>query len=404
MSQPWKTDQWFTSSWNHADEVRANLQLSSRLQIHDVTLRDGEQQSGIVLDAPQRLAIARQLAAAGVHRIETGMPAESAEDAALLEILAGENLGVQLMAFSRCDPKHVQIARAHGATGIVVKTITSKHLLREGAQRSVQWAIDTSIEAIAAARQGGLYCVLFTIDATRTDFPAYLEFLEKVCDRASPDAIAVADSYGVALPGAIAFAVRELRKHFKQPIEIHCHNDFGLATACTLAGVAAGAEVAHVTVCGLGERAGNASLEETVMALRCLYGIDPNIRTEMLYDLSRMVQERARFSIPSNRAIVGNSLYSIETDVVAELHRRCKRTPLEYLPFLPEMAGRPGVEIALGKGSGKANVAEHLDERGLKLSAPLVDKLVTQVRDRSRYEKRLLTAVEFDALISRVQE
>jgi isopropylmalate/homocitrate/citramalate synthase len=405
MSQPWKSSQWFTSCWNHTGAVRAERQLPRKLLFHDVTLRDGEQQAGMAFDARQRLAIARQLAVAGVHRIEIGMPAESAEDAVLLETLAAENLGAQLLAFARCVPKDVLAARVHGASGIVLKITTSEHLLREGMGRSLEWAMGAAIEALHAARESGLYSVLFTIDATRTEVPAYLKFLERVCGEAPPDAIAVADSYGVATPEAIGSMIRDLRQRFTQPIEIHCHDDFGLATACTLAGVAAGAEVAHVTICGIGERAGNASLEETAMALRCLYGIDSGIRTEALYALSQLVQESGRFRLPSNRAIVGEGLYRIETDLVARLHRRCKlEAPLEYLPFLPEMAGRPGVEVALGKGSGKANVAEQLEQRGLDWATADMERLAVRVSELAAREKRLLTSAEFDTLIAEMRK
>ncbi len=405
MSRPWKSSQWFTSCWNHAEEVQTERQFPGRIQFHDVTLRDGEQQAGMVFDFPQRQAIARRLSASGVHRIEVGMPAESAEDAALLQTLAAENLSAQLLAFARCRPNDVMAARKHGATGIVLKVVTSEHLLREGAGRSLEWAADTAIEALAAARESGLYSVLFTIDATRTEVPAYIEFLEHVCGEAPPDAIAVADSYGVATPEAISSIIRDLRRRFTQPIEIHCHDDFGLATACTLAGVAAGAEVAHVTVCGIGERAGNASLEETAMALRCLYGIDTGVHTEALYALSQLVQESGRFSLPSNCAIVGEGLYRIQTDLVAELHRRCKlKAPLEYLPFLPELAGRPGVEVALGKGSGMANVTEQLEQRGLKWSPADVKTMAKRVRDLAASEKRLLTASDFDVLIAETRK
>ena len=116
MNQPWKTEQWFTSCWNHTEAVQAERQLPGAIQFHDVTLRDGEQQAGMVFDFAQRLAIARHLSAAGVHRIEVGMPAESAEDAALLEALAAENLSTQLLAFARCHPFDVQAARTHGAS------------------------------------------------------------------------------------------------------------------------------------------------------------------------------------------------------------------------------------------------------------------------------------------------
>ena len=333
------------------------------------------------------------------------MPADSAEDAELLETLAGENLGAQLMAFAPCVPKDVLTARALGANGVVLKIATSEHLLREGGGRSVEWAIGAAIEALAAARESGLYSVLFTIDSTRTSVPDYLRFLEEVCAGAAPDAIAIADSYGVALPEAIASVVRLLRHRFSQPIEIHCHDDFGLATASTLAGVAAGAEVAHVTVCGIGERAGNASLEETSVALRCLYGIDTGIRMEKLYALSQLAQTAGGFQLPSNRAIIGEGLYRIQTGVVAELHRRCEKSaPLEYLPFLPELVGRPGVEIALGKGSGKANVAEHLAERGLEWPAPKIEKLALRVREVAAKEKRLLTGRDLDRLIAETEQ
>jgi isopropylmalate/homocitrate/citramalate synthase len=405
MNQPWKTEQWFTSCWNHTEAVQAERQLPGAIQFHDVTLRDGEQQAGMVFDFAQRLAIARHLSAAGVHRIEVGMPAESAEDAALLEALAAENLSTQLLAFARCHPFDVQAARTHGASGVVLKVVTSEHLLRDGVGRSVDWAVRAAIEALQAAREAGLYSVLFTIDATRTEVPDFLEFLESVCAQAPPDAIAVADSYGVATPEAVSSMVRLLRSRFTQPIEIHCHDDFGLATACTLAGVAAGASVAHSTVCGIGERAGNASLEETAMALLCLYGIDTGIRTETLYALSRLVQESGRFTLPSNRAIVGEGLYRIQTDLVAELHRRCKhKAPLEYLPFLPALAGRPGVDVALGKGSGRANVEEQLEQRGLKLSVEDVERLSLRVRQASTREKRLLSAAEFEDLVAEMQQ
>ena len=405
MSQPWKSDRWFTSCWNHTETVSAGRQFPPKVQIHDVTLRDGEQQAGMIFDTGQRLAIARQLAAAGVHRIETGMPAESAEDAALLETLASENLPAQLLAFARCVPKDVLTARRHGAGGVVLKMTTSEHLLREGLGRSLQWATGSAIEALAAAREAGLYSVLFTIDATRTEIPAYFAFLEQVCSQVPPDAIAVADSYGVATPEAIGSMVRKLRQRFAMPIEIHCHDDFGLAAACTLAGVAAGAEVAHVTICGIGERAGNASLEEVAMALRCLYGIDAGIRTEALYALSQLVQKSGRFQIPSNRAIVGKGLYRIETDLVAGLHQRCKsNAPLEYLPFLPDLAGRPGVEVVLGKGSGKAAVAEHLEKRGLEWPAADVEQLAVRIQELAVSTKRLLTEAEFERLVAEARK
>jgi isopropylmalate/homocitrate/citramalate synthase len=154
-----------------------------------------------------------------------------------------------------------------------------------------------------------------------------------------------------------------------------------------------------VTVCGIGERAGNASLEEISMALRCLYGLEPGIVTERLYALSRMVREFGRLALPPNRPIVGQDLYRIESGVVAILHRRCREShPLEYLPFLPEVAGGPPIEIVYGKGSGRANIEEFLESRGISATDDEKRQLVDGVRELALRRKRLLHADEVQAV------
>jgi isopropylmalate/homocitrate/citramalate synthase len=254
-----------------------------------------------------------------------------------------------------------------------------------------------------AAKDAGLYTVFFTIDSTRSDLNRYMDLVERVATEGHMDAVTLADSFGVCTPQGIAMVVKQLKARFKQPIEIHCHEDFGLGVANTIAALSNGASVAHVTVSATGERAGNVPLEDTVMALRVLYGIETGVKTEKFYELSKLVQKLAGFTVPPNRPIVGDSLYNIESGIVAMFHRRCKTVePLEYIPFLPEVAGRPGVDIALGKGSGLANIEEHLERRGRQATPEQTNEILARVKQTSIEKKALLTGAEFDAILKAV--
>jgi isopropylmalate/homocitrate/citramalate synthase len=403
MSQVWKTDRWFASPWNYAPEVQKDLHFPEQIRIHDVTLRDGEQQTGIVFRRQEKVTIAKKLAEAGVHRIEAGMPAVSSEDEAAIKDIVALGLSSEIFSFARCMPADVKLARECGVKGIITEIPSSDHIIKNAYGKTMDWAIKSSIETTLAAKEAGLYTVFFTIDSTRSDLERYLDLMERVATEGHMDAMTLADSFGVCTPQGIAMVVKKLKARFKQPIEIHCHEDFGLGVANTIAALSNGASVAHVTVSATGERAGNVPLEDTVMALRVLYGIETGIKTEKFYELSKMVQELAGFQLPPNRPIVGDSLYNIESGIVAMFHRRCKQVePLEYIPFLPEVAGRPGVDIALGKGSGLANVEEHLDRRGLQATPEQANEIVNLVKQTSIEKKALLTDAEFGEILDTV--
>jgi isopropylmalate/homocitrate/citramalate synthase len=190
------------------------------------------------------------------------------------------------------------------------------------------------------------------------------------------DAVTLADSFGVCTPQGIAMVVKQLKARFKQPIEIHCHEDFGLGVANTIAALSNGASVAHVTVSATGERAGNVPLEDTVMALRVLYGIETGVKTEKFYELSKLVQRLAGFTVPPNRPIVGDSLYNIESGIVAMFHRR--------------------------KGNGLANIEEHLERRGRQATPEQTNEILARVKQTSIEKKALLTGAEFDEILKSV--
>ena len=403
MSQPWKTSQWFTSPWNWLPEVREGMHFPAKIRVHDVTLRDGEQQTGIMYRRHEKVAIAKKLAEAGVHRIEAGMPAVSAEDEGAIKDIVALGLTSEIFSFARCMPADVKLAKECGVKGIITEIPSSDHMVKLAYGKDMDWAVKSSIETTLAAKEAGLYTVFFTIDSTRSDLNRYMDLIEKVSTEGHMDSLTVADSFGGCTPQALSVVIAKLKARFKQPIEIHCHEDFGIGVANSIAALAAGAEVVHVTVSAIGERAGNVPLEDTVMSLKMLYGVDTGIKTEKFYELSKLVQQLSGLTLPPNRPIVGDSLLYIESGIVSMFHRRCKDVePTEYMPFLPETVGRPGVKIALGKGSGLANIEEYLEKRGIKATPEQANAILAQVKQSAIERKQLLNDAEFDGIVSSV--
>jgi isopropylmalate/homocitrate/citramalate synthase len=403
MTRPWKTDQWFTSPWNHLAEVRRNFAFPSKIKIHDVTLRDGEQQTAIVFRREEKVAIARQLDAAGVHRIEAGMPAVSDQDKAAIQDIANLGLKSEIFAFGRCIAEEVKTVKACGCSGVVIEIPASEHMIRNAYGWTMDRAIKSSIDATLAAKEAGLYTVFFTIDSTRTEVEPLLDMVERVATEGHMDAFTMADTMGCATPDAVYHVVKRVIERLKKPVEIHCHQDFGLGVANTIAALAAGATVAQTTVTGVGERAGNVPMEDVVMALLCLYGVDLGIRTEKLCELSRFVLERAKLTAPPNRPIVGDKLYEVESGIIAGWVRLARREhPLEYVPFAPSLVGQKPVSIVLGKNSGPPSIEEWCENLGLKANEEERMAMVQLVKAKSFEKKGLLTEQEFRLIADRV--
>jgi isopropylmalate/homocitrate/citramalate synthase len=403
MDQPWKTDRWFVSPWCYLPEVRKNDHFVPKIEIHDVTLRDGEQQTAVVFRREEKVAIARRLDALGVHRIEAGMPAVSEQDRAAIEDIAALGLKAQVFAFARCIPEEIKVVKACGVDGVVVEIPASDHMIRNAYGWSVDRAMKASIETTVAAREAGLYTVFFTIDATRTELGRFLDIVEQVATEGHMDALTMADTVGVCTPDAVGYAMRQVIDRLKKPVEIHCHQDFGLGVANTIAALAAGASVAHTTVTGLGERAGNVPMEDVVLSLLCLYGKDLGIRTEQFCEVSRFVLDLARVSVPPNRPIVGDKLYEVESGIIAGWVRLARREhPLEYVPFSADLVGQKPVSIVLGKNSGPPSIEEWCE----KLDVTATDEerlaMLKLVKAKSFEKKELLTAEEFRDIAARV--
>src|SRR6266513_3415608 len=303
MQEPWKTDKWFISPWCYLPEVTSKYDFQKNIKIHDVTLRDGEQQTGVVFRREEKVAIARNLDAMGIHRIEAGMPAVSEQDKAAISDIAALGLNAEIFAFARCIPEEIKTVKACGVKGVVVEIPASDHMIKNAYGWSFDRAMKSSIDTTLAAKEAGLYTVFFTIDATRTELNRFLDIVSQVASEGHMDALTIADTLGVVTPEAISVVVPKVIERLKKPVEIHCHQDFGLGVANTIAALQSAASVAPTTVTGLGERAGNVPMEDVVMSLLCLYGKDLGIRTEKFCEVSRFVMDLARVTQPPNRPI-----------------------------------------------------------------------------------------------------
>jgi isopropylmalate/homocitrate/citramalate synthase len=403
MKTPWKTDKWFTSPWTYLPEVTKKYAFAPKIKIHDVTLRDGEQQTAVVFRREEKVAIAKKLDALGVHRIESGMPAVSEQDKTAIQDIAALGLKSEIFAFARCIPEEIKVVKACGCKGVVIEIPASDHMIKNAYGWTFDRAMKSSIDATRAAKEAGLYTVFFTIDATRTEVDRLLDIVEKVATEGHMDAFTLADTMGGCTPDAIYHVVKKAIERLKKPVEIHCHQDFGLGVANTLAALQAGASVAQTTITGLGERAGNVPMEDVVLSLLCLHGVDIGIRTEKFCEVSRFVMEKAKVTQPPNRPIVGDSLYEVESGIIAGWVRMARKdNPLEYVPFSADLVGQKPVNIVLGKNSGPPSIEEWCEKLGIKATEEERMALLQAVKAKSFEKKDLLTADDFKAIVERV--
>ena len=394
--QPWKSDNWFVSPWNFADEVTAGLNFPEKIKIHDVTLRDGEQQTGVAFDFDDKIRIAEGLAAAGIHRIEAGMPVVSPQDDAAIREIVKRDLGPQIFAFARCMKDDVQRAVDTGVTGVVMEVPSSEHVIEYAYKWPLEKATDLSIEATTFAHEQGLEVVFFPIDFTRAEMNWVLDLITKVATEGHMDALALVDTFGVTSPHAMQYFVRQVKKRIDKRLEAHFHQDFGMGVANTIMALAEGVEVIHSTVLGVGERAGNTPMEETVMALLTMYGVDVGIKYDKLYELAKTVQEVSGQAIPTNKPITGSELFNVESGIIASWLNNCGDEHLtELFPYRPEVVGRSSVEIVMGKGSGLDSIKVWMEQLQIRANEEESMEVLQAVKRFGLAEKRLMSKDEF---------
>ena len=403
MKTLWKSDMWFTSPWNFNKEVTAGQRFPRRIKFHDVCLRDGEQQAGVEFTPKEKIKLATMLAEAGVHRIEAGMPAVSKYDAQAIKEIVKLKLPAEIFAFSRCMVEDGKRAVDTGGKGIVMEVPASEHIIKYAYKWSLEKAVETSIEATRYAKSQGLYVVFFPIDASRAEMGWYLDTMQRVATEGHMDAMALVDTFGVLSPHAVDYFVRETQKRIKKPLETHFHMDFGMGVANTIIALAAGAEVVHSTISGIGERAGNVPTEDTLISLLTMYGVDTGIQTEHLTKLSRYVRKIAKLAMASNRQIVGDTVYDIESGIIASWFKNVGAAHmLEVFPVHWDLVGQRPAKVVLGKNSGLDSIKLHLQRLRVKATDDQVNELVLRVKTASLKKKGLVDDQEFRKMVKAV--
>ena len=372
--------QYYTSPFNKEEEFK----FPKNITIYDTTLRDGEQTPGVCFSQEDKLEIARKLDQLRIHQIEAGFPIVSSREAATVKAIANEGLDAEIICLARTKKGDIDRALDCDVDGIITFMGTSDIHLEHKMHIKRQEALNICMKSIEYAKDHGLFVAFSAEDATRTD----LDFLKRVYSKAESygaDRVHIVDTVGAITPQGITFLIKELRKVTDVEIAMHCHNDFGLAVINSIYGLLAGGSAVSTTVNGIGERAGNASLEELIMSLKLLYGKDLGFKTKYIQELSELVSKKTGLEIPYNKPIVGRNVFrhesGIHVDAVIE-------EPLTYEPYLPELVGQKR-QLVLGKHSGCRAVKAKLDECGFKVTNDQLCQIVKKVKE-SREEGKYI--------------
>ena len=393
-------DRWWVSPFNVTDEVRRSFSLPPRVQIHDATLRDGEQTPGVVFSVADKIAIAEALAAVGVDRIEAGMPAVSDDDFAAVRQITKLGLPSRIYTFVRAMAADIDKSLECGARGVILEIPIGYPKLLWQFKWTWEDVLRKSVEVVRYAKAHDLEVVYFPYDTTRAREEDLTNLLTRLVQDAPPDSVGVVDTMGCVLPEAMKYLVRLVKRLTNGlPVEVHTHNDFGMAVATELAGVEAGAEVVHSCANGLGERTGNASLEELIVALHVLYGYETPYRLDRLPELGALVSRLSNRPIAVNKPILGAHNFTRESGIGVDL---VVKKPLAMFGTHPALTGRSG-DVVLGKKSGKASITYTLEQLGIAgVGDQAVGEMLRIVKERSIATRALVTLEEFRDIAERV--
>jgi isopropylmalate/homocitrate/citramalate synthase len=379
--------------------VLGTYQIADRIQIHDVTLRDGEQTPGVVFDREGRLRIARALDALGVHRIEAGFPAVSEEDRDALAAIVAEGLDAEIWGFGRCLPQDVEL-NADCAVKQMTLEISISPLKMSAYGLTQNKVMDRMLSALTLAKEKGLRVAFMPVDLTRAELPFAQEIITRAVEEGQADEIVVVDTIGVTTPEAIFQLTRWIGEWVPVPLAIHCHNDFGLGLANSLAALKAGATCVHVSINCLGERAGNVDLAEVIMTLQLLYGIELGVRTELLTETARLIETLSGYDLPLTKPITGERIFVRESGGVVQ---QLVTLPAAVEPYPPELVGLAR-DVVLGKMSGRYSIQHVLDRLGLEASDEEIDRALAEVKQRSNTRHGLIDDAEFREILAAVRK
>jgi isopropylmalate/homocitrate/citramalate synthase len=394
-----RENEWWVSPYNFVPEVRGTFDLPEKVSIHDATLRDGEQTPGVVFSVADKIAIAEKLDEVGVERIEAGMPAVSEQDFEAIKRISKLGLKAKIYTFARAINTDIDKALECGCHGVIIEIPIGYPKLKYQFKWTWEDVLRKSVGVINYAKQRGMHVVYFPYDTTRAREEDLRNLLSRVVLDSNPDSVGVVDTMGCALPEAIKYMVRLVKSLTNLPVEVHTHNDFGMAVATELAGVEAGANCVHSCANGLGERTGNAALEELMVALHVLYGYNTQYNLAKLPELGELVSRISRFETAANKPILGERNFTRESGIGVDL---VVKEPLAMFGTHPALTGRRG-EVVLGKKSGKASITYNLEQMGIAgTDDEAIGEMLKQVKDKGIEKRGLLTPDEFKEIVDSV--
>ena len=362
------------------------------MKVLDTTLRDGEQTPGVSLTPDKKLEIAKALDDLGVDIIEAGSAITSEGEREAIKRIANEGLRAEIASYARILKQDIEAAINCGVDSIFLVAPTSDLHIKYKLGITRDELIKRTMDAVKYCKDNNMIVDLCCEDGSRTD----IDFLKIILEEASKhkiDRFTIADTVGIMTPEGIYKMFSELNGMTKVPLGVHCHDDLGLATANTLAAVRAGAEVINVAVNGLGERAGNAALEEVVMALKLRYDIRINIRTEMMANVSDLVEKISGIPVPPNKAIVGDNAFTHEAGIHVDGILKKSET---YEAIKPELVGKKRTFV-LGKHVGMKSVKRMLDELGISTSDDQLKEIFKHVKYMGDKGKRV-TSMDLETI------
>jgi homocitrate synthase NifV len=359
---------------------------ATEIVIDDTTLRDGEQTAGVVFSHKEKLRIAELLDEIGVGELECGIPAMGKQEQATIRAMVAMGLRARLITWNRALRSDIQASLDSGVRAVNISVSVSDIHIATKLKKTRSWVKAQLKNALGFAKQHDLYISVGAEDASRADLDFLVELI-RIAEAEGADRFRFCDTLGLLDPFGIFSKVSYLKERTHLDLEVHTHNDLGMATANALAGIRAGARFVNTTVNGLGERAGNAALEEVVMALKHACGVALPIDTRRFAELSRYVGRASKRPVPAWKPIVGDKVFSHESGLHTD---GIIKNPLNYEGFDPAEVGQTR-HLVVGKHSGRHGLNERLCRLGISLGGQQLDQLLQSVRTFAQKKKRALS-------------